>query len=147
VRPRTILYAGVLALVSAILLTAWFHRSLVEINALHDRNPPYVQLSDGGVRNAYTVKLLNKRYEPREMAISTAGLPGAAISVVGADAGKGGTLTVPTDTVREVRVLVSVPRDEVAKLGRRSVPFRMVLKDIASGDESTRVINFQMPER
>ncbi len=147
VRPRTILYAGVLALVSAILLTAWLHRSLVEINALHDRNPPFVQLSDGGVRNAYTVKLLNKRYEPREMVISTSGLPGATISVIGADAGKGATLIVPTDTVREVRVLVSVPRDEVAKLANRSVSFKMLLKDIKSGDESARAIHFQIPER
>ena len=147
VRPRTILYAGVLALVSAILLTAWLHRSLVEINALHDRNPPYVQLSDGGVRNAYTVKLLNKRYEPREMQISTAGLQGATVSVVGADASKGGTVIVPTDTVREVRVLVSVPREAVAKIASRSASFKMILKDLASGDESTRVINFQMPER
>ena len=147
VRPRTVLYTGVLTLVTAILLTAWFHRALVEVNALHDRNPPYVQLSDGGVRNAYTVKLLNKRYEPREMEIRADSLPGAQISIVGIDGAKGNRVTVPTDTVREVRVLVSVPAGEVAKLGGRSAPFKIVLKDLASGDESSRAINFQIPEK
>ncbi|MEQ1696506.1 MAG: cytochrome c oxidase accessory protein CcoG [Hyphomicrobiaceae bacterium] len=147
VRPRTILYSGVLALVTAILLTAWHYRPLVEINALHDRNPPYVQLTDGGVRNAYTVKLLNKRHEPRDMQISVAGLPGATISVVGSDASKGAILRVPTDTVREVRLLVSLPRAEVDKIASRSASFKLLLKDIASGDESARTINFQMPER
>lgn len=147
VRPRTILYAGVLALVTAILLAAWFHRTLVEVNALHDRNPPYVQLSGGGVRNAYTVKLLNKRYEPRTMELRADGLPGAKVTIVGEPAGTDARVTVPTDTVREVRVLVSVPADEVAKLAKSTTSFKIVLKDLASGDESARAINFQVPEK
>jgi polyferredoxin len=28
---------------------------------LHERNPLFVRLSDGSIRNAYTVRLLNKR--------------------------------------------------------------------------------------
>ena len=51
---------------------------------LHDRNPLYVQLSDGGMRNGYTVKILNKLLpaallQPR----AWHGLPGAALSIVG----------------------------------------------------------------
>ena len=40
-------------------------RPELEVSVLHDRNPIYVKLSDGGLRNGYTVKLLNKLYEPR----------------------------------------------------------------------------------
>jgi len=147
IRPRTVLYAGVLALVTTILLVAWFNRKLVEVNALHERNPPYVQLSDGSIRNAYTVKLLNKRYEPREMELRADGLPGAKVTIVGEPAGSSGRARVPTDTVREVRVLVSVPAADAAKLANRSTNFTMVLKDIASGDESSRTIKFESPEK
>ena len=53
------------------------NRSTLEVNVLHDRNPPYVLLSDGGVRNGYTVKILNKLHEPREFALAVRG-PAAA---------------------------------------------------------------------
>ncbi len=59
-RPRTLLYAGLICLVGAIMLVALCNRTTLEINVLHDRNPPYVLLSDGSVRNGYTVKILNK---------------------------------------------------------------------------------------
>ena len=46
---------------------------------LHDRNPPFVLLSDGGVRNGYTVKILNKLHEPRDIhPRPCAGCPGAS---------------------------------------------------------------------
>ena len=45
--------------------SALLYRSTLEINVLHDRNPPFVLLSDGSIRNGYTVKILNKLHEPR----------------------------------------------------------------------------------
>ena len=64
-RPRVILYATLMAIVGVIMLTALVLRPELEVSVLHDRNPLYVKLSDGGLRNGYTVKLLNKLYEPR----------------------------------------------------------------------------------
>src|SRR6187401_2695025 len=83
VRPRTILYAGAMAVVSAIMLTALLLRPDLDVNVLRDRNPLFVKLSDGGVRNGYTVKLLNKLYAPRALSLGIEGLPGAKLSVVG----------------------------------------------------------------
>ena len=40
---------------------------------LHDRNPIYVRLSDGGMRNGYTIKLLNKLYEPHSFHLAYRG--------------------------------------------------------------------------
>src|SRR5215468_11906864 len=45
-RTRTLLYGGLIALVAVIMLAAVLLRSTVEINILHDRNPPFVLLSD-----------------------------------------------------------------------------------------------------
>ncbi|MEZ5827662.1 MAG: FixG Ig-like domain-containing protein [Hyphomicrobiales bacterium] len=53
------------------------------MNVLQDRNPLYVRLSDGGVRNGYTIKLLNKRYLPRAFKLSVEGLPGARLTWLG----------------------------------------------------------------
>ena len=143
IRPRTLLYAGALTLVSGVMLVAWFNRTLLEINVLHDRNPPFVQLSDGSVRNGYTVKLLNKRPEPRILVIETSGLPGASVSIVGTDAGENHRVSVPTDDLREVRVLVSLPAGEAARLNEPSTAFSFVLRDVENGTSISRRTRFQ----
>lgn len=148
VRPRTLLYAGLLALVSAVMLVAWFNRTLLEINVLHDRNPPFVQLSDGGVRNAYTVKLLNKRQHPGTFAIETEGLPDATVTVVGEKDGDNGHVHVATDAVREVRVLVSVSAASAAAVARSapsSAHYTLILRDIETGAANRRTAHFQVP--
>ena len=53
--------------------SAWLNRTVLEVNVLHDRNPPFVLLSDGSIRNGYTVKILNKLHEPREFALAVRG--------------------------------------------------------------------------
>ena len=59
-RPRVLLYAGAMVVVSLIMVVALVLRPELGVNVLHDRNPLYVRLSDGGARNGYTIKLLNK---------------------------------------------------------------------------------------
>jgi cytochrome c oxidase accessory protein FixG len=142
VRPRTMLYAGVLAAVSAVMLIAWSNRTLLEMNVLPDRNPPFVQLSDGGVRNAYTVKVLNKRHEPRTFTFEMENLADASVSVVGEQASDNRGLLVPTDSVREVRLLVSIPASQAARLAAPSIPVTLVLRDVANGATSRRVTQF-----
>src|SRR5690606_11286607 len=56
IRPRTLVYVGVWAMVGLAMLAVLLTRSRLDVNVLHDRNPVFVQLSDGSVRNGYTVK-------------------------------------------------------------------------------------------
>ena len=55
-RPRTLLYLGLITAVSALMLAAIGMRSVLDLNAVADRNPLYVTLSDGGIRNTFTLK-------------------------------------------------------------------------------------------
>ena len=141
IRGRTLLYAGLIALVGAVMLAGVLLRSTVEINILHDRNPPFVLLSDGSLRNAYTVKILNKMHEPRLFNLGVRGLPGALLSVVGSD--NDGNVRVNTDDLREVRVLVTLPAAEAARLERKSSSFLMVVTDVISLDTNERTTHFQ----
>src|SRR5665648_740678 len=56
VRPRTILYTILIAIVLGVMGGAFAARSEVEISVIEDRNPLFVTLSNGGVRNGYTLK-------------------------------------------------------------------------------------------
>ena len=55
-------------------LHAWRRGSNDGVSVIHDRNPLFVRLSDGSVRNAYTVRILNKSLEHEDFVLSVAGL-------------------------------------------------------------------------
>ena len=144
-RPRTALYAALLALVALVMLAGWLNRTILEVNVLAERNPAYVLLSDGAIRNAYTVKILNKLHEVRSFVIATQELAGARVSIVGLDQSMDAPVTVPTDDLREFRVLVSVGRADLARLGGGTTPFGIVVTDIASGHVTKRNTHFRSP--
>ena len=131
VRPRTIIYSAIILLVGAIMLYTLATRSFLDISVLHDRNPLAVRLSDGSVRNAYTVRFLNKRSRYRTVALDVLGLPDAKLQVVGSDAAIEGRpyIAIGPDQTTEMRVLVTVPA--TAKLDKSTdVVFRISDTDI-----------------
>ena len=60
-RPRTLIYGAVLAVVGSLIIYSLATRPEFSINVLRDRSPLFVKLRDGSIANAYTVKILNKR--------------------------------------------------------------------------------------
>ena len=94
------------------MLFALGNRTRIDISANHDRNPVYVQLADGHVRNSYTVNLRNMENRPREMIIGMTALEGGVIwSNEGSREGAGQrlTTTVSADSVARLRVYVAAP--------------------------------------
>ena len=146
VRPRTLIYAAVLIIASSLMLYSLLTRDRFGINVLHDRNPTFVQLSSGGVRNGYTVRLLNMRRENRSFAIDVEGLPNATIEVVGVTEQHEGRplVIVHPDTTREIRVLLKVPT-EVPE--QSSIPITFKAHDLATGEVLTANDFFKGPGR
>jgi cytochrome c oxidase accessory protein FixG len=142
-RPRTVIYAGLFALVGALMLWGWLTRAVLEVNVLHDHTPPYVRLTDGGVRNGYTVKVLNKLYEPRSFEISVSGLLEAGVVVVGETQ----RFRVNTDILRELRVFVSVPRSVAERQMGSTTPIEIKVRDVESGLSVMRRTSFQFAPR
>ena len=111
-RPRTILYSTIWGAIGLAMLFAVGNRTRIDISANHDRNPSYVQLADGHVRNSYTINLRNMENRPREMMIGMTELNGAAMwSNAGSRATAGKTLitTVPADSIARLRLYVAAP--------------------------------------
>ncbi len=143
VRPRTMLYAGLFTLVGAIMLAGWLNRAVIEINVLHDRTPPFVRLTDGSIRNGYAVKILNKLHVPRDYHVSIDGLAVAAVTIVGLPADEA-QVRVATDTLRELRVLVTVPKGPASSFSDAAIPITIVIRDVASGTQVSRATHFQL---
>jgi cytochrome c oxidase accessory protein FixG len=110
VRVRTLLYVGIIAIAGGIMLHTLVNRATLGISALHDRNPIFVQMADGSVRNGYTVRILNKQPQAREMTLALEGLPGAVLEIVGITSTEAQrhVVEVGRDQTRELRVLVTL---------------------------------------
>jgi len=143
-RPRVILYAAAIVLVGLIMLVALVMRPDLQVNVLHDRNPLYVKLSDGGVRNGYEVKLLNKLYLPRAFKISVEGLPGAQLKLVGHE---GGVVPVPPDNLQSMTLYITLDKKAVMALPGQATAFNFIVTDIASGARSEHAAKFQGPPK
>ncbi len=112
VRPRTIFYLLLLIIVGSAIIYGLWARPTVDVNVLRDRNPLFVTLSDGSIRNGYTIKILNKKRAEKAYLLEVEGLPGASMSVVGqSGAGAVVNLLAAPDTVTSYQVYVRVPRD------------------------------------
>jgi len=146
IRPRTVLYAGLIAVVLGIMGLGLMNKTVLETNVLRDRNPLFIQLSDGGVRNRYTVKILNKRYEPRTFEVAAQGLPGARMEIIGFEGVQSPEIEVPASDLRELRVHVTVPADKLGAVESTSAPFRFVINDTQAETSSEVTTTFRRPE-
>lgn len=106
-RPRTVYYAVILSVVMGIMLYALLSRPLLELHVLHDRNPLFVQLSGGEVRNGYTLKILNKTRARQFYHLEVEGLENAKIDVKAAGEIGADNLEVAPDTVGTYHIFVS----------------------------------------
>lgn len=132
IRARTLLYAGLILLVGSLMLARLVTRDEAGIGVLHDRSPLYVRLSDGSLRNGYTVRIANKRLEPRQFTVAIEGLEGARLELVNIPIGEGRQVfTVEPDQTREVRALVTIPAYQAIA---HSHAIRFRLTDSASGE-------------
>jgi cytochrome c oxidase accessory protein FixG len=129
VRPRTILYAAVLLVVSAIMLVTFTTRHSLDLDVLRDRNPNFVTLADGAVRNAYTLKLMNRSDAARTFDLVIGGVRAREIKIIGiSDTRMPVRLPVEADKVRTIRVLVTVGKND---LQGSSQPIAFALSDSA----------------
>ncbi|MGE4410268.1 MAG: cytochrome c oxidase accessory protein CcoG [Sphingobium sp.] len=111
-RPRTFVYFGVWAGIGLALLFALTSRTRLDISAQHDRNPLFVRMSDGAIRNAYTVKLRNMENRPRTVRVAMIGAQGSLMwrnEETRAQAARSFEVKLAPDAVTKLRLFVVTP--------------------------------------
>ena len=143
VRPRTVMYCSIIAVVGAVMLYALTTRETTGLSIIHDRNPIFVRLSDGDIRNGYTVRILNKRNTARYFTFSVEGLPGAAVDLPGIPLPPDGdhAIEVGPDQTRELRLLIT---DRNHQAGA-ATPITITTTDRHTGETSQASDYFRGP--
>ena len=142
IRPRTMLYAGLLAAIGFGMLFVLTTRDRLGISLVHDRNPLYVLLSDGSIRNGFDVKVLNMTPKPRKVEISLSGLEGGTLQLGGQQSESTSTLKmeVDPDQVQPVRIYVHAPKDKLISAPQN---FQFHVTDLENNETATAGAKFE----
>ncbi|WP_328805898.1 cytochrome c oxidase accessory protein CcoG [Salipiger abyssi] len=128
-RPRVILYTALWSLVGIGLVFALFLRPEIEMTVAPVRNPTFVVLSDGSVRNTYDVRLLNKHGEARPFELTLTGNDNLTLSLEGED---DTTVDVPANETYLQRVYVTAPNGTEEAQDERTA-FSLWVEDLTNG--------------
>ncbi|MDO5656927.1 MAG: cytochrome c oxidase accessory protein CcoG [Paracoccus sp. (in: a-proteobacteria)] len=132
-RPRTMLYFGLWSLIGVGLVVALFMRSPFDLTISPVRNPLFVTMSDGSIRNTYELRLRNKQHEQRSFAIS-AQVDGTPLDpgMLSIEGEAGAQTDVAADLTQLVRIYVTAPAG--SPLATRSATgLRFYVEDLATG--------------
>jgi cytochrome c oxidase accessory protein FixG len=112
-RPRTVLYTAMWGGIGVVLIAALFLRSDIDVDVSAVRNPTFVTLSDGTIRNAFDLRLRNKTADERFFQISARTDTPVRLIVEGQDLP---IVLVPADGTLEIRAYVEIaPQAEAAR--------------------------------
>jgi len=112
-RLRTIVYFLIWAGIGCGMLFALGTRTHIGVSVLQTRNPLWVRLSDGTIRNTYIVKLRNMEGRPRRFTVSLSGIDARMWADGGSRerAGRAVTVAVPADRVAKAQLFVIAPAE------------------------------------
>ncbi|MGX6649138.1 cytochrome c oxidase accessory protein CcoG [Maricaulaceae bacterium MS644] len=139
-RPRVVLYAALIVGVAGLMVFGLASRAELELNTGRDRNPNYVTLSDGTVRNGYTITVLNKAGEPRTLEVAAQSDPLMTMRIIGAREETPTRVTVGPDMTQDFRIFLSLPE---AGVDGPSEAVRFTVTDIETGETAESQSVFQ----
>ena len=132
-RPRTLLYTSLWTIVGVGLVFLLFIRPEIDMTVAPVRNPTFVMLSDGAIRNTYDIRLRNKNGEDRTFRLSMTAPDGMRLELEGVE---GHDVPVGADALKPQRVYVVAPPDSAAATGDRT-DLRLWVEDLASGERAS----------
>ena len=129
-RVRTMIYTLLWSAVGIALVVALFMRTEIDVNVTPVRNPQFVVLKDGSIRNTYELRLLNKHGDDRLFSISSTNEEGAefVLSLEGQEALQ---VLVPANQTKTQRLYITAPAGSEATEEERT-ELRLWIEDLGS---------------
>lgn len=128
VRPRVLLYSGVLLAITVAMFWGLFTRIPLMVDIIRDRSSMAREVDDGMIENSFQLQIMNTSEQPRRYNLSANGLP--SLTLIGPS-----QVEIPAATTRSVSVALRASPDS-GKKGGNQVFFEIQAED----DKEIRVI-------
>ena len=137
-RLRTIIYTVLWAGIGVGLTVLLFVRADIDMTVAPVRNPQFVTLSDGSIRNTYDVRIRNMSHDDSDFAISLVSDAPLAVTLEGQP---GQSVNVALNSTHLQRVYVTAPAGSAAATAERT-DFRLWVEDEATTHRAFRDTTF-----
>jgi polyferredoxin len=137
-RLRTMIYTVLWAGIGVGLTVLLFVRSDIDMTVAPVRNPQFVMLSDGSIRNTYDVRIRNMSHDDSSFAISLVSDQPFEVALEGQP---GNNVRVPLNSTLLQRVYVTAPTGSVAAQSDRT-DFRLWVEDLSTTHRAHRDTTF-----
>ncbi len=111
-QPRTLFYSTILLVVTTIMLRSLILKPVLETTLIPDRNPMFVTLSDGSIRNGYELKIINKSHQKKTFALKVSTPSQAILKIQNDDLNN---LEVAAEDVKTFKIYVILPKELATK--------------------------------
>ncbi|MHB1332261.1 MAG: cytochrome c oxidase accessory protein CcoG [Sulfuriferula sp.] len=133
-RPKVLGYSIILSVMTGALIYSITSRTTFEHDVQQIRQPLYVVLSNGDIRNRYQIRLTNKSSQDMRYRITTQGLPRGAL-----DLDEGQAVTVHSGNSVVVQASIKLTPQQVGKYPR----FNFVITPLSQPkDKAVEQVNF-----
>jgi len=119
-RPRTIVYSGILSLLVIAMISAVTLRKPVILDVIRDRNTLYRDVGRQGIENSYTVRVVNKHNIDHDYSLSVSGIDGIRIR-------SASELSVAGESVFSLPISVTAPHQSA--VGGQVIEFTLTTTD------------------
>ncbi|MDT8761031.1 cytochrome c oxidase accessory protein CcoG [Sphingomonas psychrotolerans] len=143
-RTRTLIYFTVWCAIGIGMLAMLGGRSRLELSVLQARNPLWVRLSDGAIRNSYQIRVRNLEARPREVEVTISGAAGKMWAESGdrSHAGQSVRFRVEADKVAKEHLFIAA-----GEAGPQRSDVRFTVRSLDSqGETATTTSYFERPE-
>ncbi len=137
-RPRVILYACAWSLMGLGLLAALFLRPDIEFSISPVRNPLFVELSDGSIRNSYEIRIKNRHGSDTKFSIGMEADEPLSVRLEGSDEL---STFVDADQTALRRVYVTAPAGSAAATGGK-INIRLRVEDASNAASAQKTTTF-----
>jgi len=127
-RPRTLVYFAIWASIGLAMLFTLGERARLTIDSAQDRNPMVVTMSDGQVRNGWTLKFRNMESRPRSVLLTMAGLPDGKLwtdAMDRRDAARSVRLDLAADATTMLHLYIAAPAGAAGE-----TPFTLIARPL-----------------
>ena len=127
-RPRSFYYIFIILLISILMIFNLTHRNETDLKTIPIRNPLFVKLSDGSIRNGYNIKIYNKSNIDKSYNLQITGLQNYKVQIqrpINIDINN---IAIKNDHIIQLKIYVTVPRNNAIKLNYDS-KIEFILKE------------------
>jgi cytochrome c oxidase accessory protein FixG len=126
-QARTFYYSAILILVASLMLTSLIYKPQIETSIFQERNPLFITLSDGSIRNVYNLKIINKNHQSKKFSLAISKPIFAEIKISNHDEKN---LTIPAETALDLKVFVTIPAQKINEISEDQLLIAMILEDL-----------------